>query len=527
MGKSIINEPDSNGVTMTVTEVTPLRCLQIEDSESDAALIFRMLKKARFKVQGERVESAAELKTALKRQPWDIIIGDFHLPGFDAYKALNILQETGLDIPFIGVSGKVGNEIAAEIMKRGAADYLTKNSLERLVPVIRRELREAEVRRERKLTEAALNTEKERLWATLNSIGEAVISTDAQGTVTTLNPAAEEFTRWSNEEAVRRPLAKIFRLHDPDTRKSSPCPAAWVLKTGEKLESSNPLLMTDRHGGARKVSYSALPIKNDFNEIMGAILVFRDVSNDEQLNEVLHSSNRLKTIGAVASEIAHDFSNLISSIFGNIELAQEYCRRKNLKKIMERLESTLKIFTEARNLTCQLLSLAHSGKPDFQAASVSTILDQSARLTLRGSNIAYELHLPKDLWQCNIDRNRMTLVFDNLLLNARQAMTKGGKVNISVENLPADSSAKPSQISGDAVCVAICDSGPGFEQKNHPDSPQNAFIKKEPSEQGLGLSCVYSIMKQHGGHVRVESQVGKGTTFHLYIPRYKADSETD
>ncbi|EKD84145.1 MAG: Sensor protein, partial [uncultured bacterium] len=136
---------------MTVAATTTLRCLQIEDSESDAALIFRMLKKARFKVQGERVESASELRTALSRQPWDVIIADFHLPSFDAYKALHILQETGLDIPFIGVSGKVGNEIAAEIMKRGAADYLTKNSLERLVPVIRRELREAETRRSRKL----------------------------------------------------------------------------------------------------------------------------------------------------------------------------------------------------------------------------------------------------------------------------------------------------------------------------------------------------------------------------------------
>ncbi|PKL38758.1 MAG: hypothetical protein CVV41_22080 [Candidatus Riflebacteria bacterium HGW-Riflebacteria-1] len=507
---------------MTVTEATPLRCLQIEDSENDAALILRMLKKARFKVQGERVESAAELKTALMRQPWDVIIGDFHLPGFDAYKALSILHETGLDIPFIGVSGKVGNEIAAEIMKRGAADYLTKNSLERLVPVIRRELREAEARRNRKLTEAALSVEKERLWATLSSIGEAVISTDAQCTVTFLSPNAEKFTSWPTDEAVRRPLNQIFRVLDPNTKTACPCPVAWVLKTGEKLDSPNPLLMNDRHGGERKVSYSALPLKNDFNEIIGAILVFRDVTDEEHLTAALHSANRLKSIGAVASEIAHDFGNFISSIFGNIELAQEYARRKNLKKVMERLSSALKIFTEARDLTCQLLNLAHRGKPEFTVASVVPVLRQSVRLTMHGASFDHELHLPDDLWHCAIDKNRIALVFDNLLLNARQATPKDGKIRITATNLPAGSTNMPTQIKGDAVCIAICDSGPGFSLKHVSQPKSSSFVKNEASESGLGLSSAYSIIKQHGGHIKVESDAGKGTTFYLYIPRHDA-----
>ena len=507
---------------MTVAEATPLRCLQIEDSESDAALIFRMLKKARFKVQGERVESAAELKTALMRQPWDVIIGDFHLPGFDAYKALSILHETGLDIPFIGVSGKVGNEIAAEIMKRGAADYLTKNSLERLVPVIRRELREAEARRNRKLTEAALSVEKERLWATLSSIGEAVISTDAQCTVTFLSPNAEKFTCWATDEAARKPLKDVFRILDPKTKKLCPCPVTWVLKTGEKLESPEPLLMNDRHGSERKVSYSALPLKNDFNEVIGAILVFRDVTDEEQLTAALHSANRLKSVGAIASEIAHDFSNFISSIFGNIELAQEYARRKNLKKVMERLSSALKIFNEARDLTCQLLNLAHRGKPDFTVASVVPVLRQSARLTLSGASLDHDLQLPDDLWHCAIDKNRIALVFDNLLLNARQATPKGGKIIITARNLPSNSADMSTQIKGDAVCIAICDSGPGFSQKPFSQSEGSSFVKNESSESGLGLSSAYSIIKQHGGHIIVKSDVGKGTTFFLYLPRHKA-----
>ncbi|MBU1107139.1 MAG: response regulator, partial [Candidatus Riflebacteria bacterium] len=114
----------------------PLQCLLVEDSESDAAIIIRLLEKADFKVQAERVESSNDMQTALTRQPWDIIIADYCLPGFDGGKALRVLKESGRDIPFISVSGQMGEETAVEMMKQGAADYLTKNHLERLASAV-------------------------------------------------------------------------------------------------------------------------------------------------------------------------------------------------------------------------------------------------------------------------------------------------------------------------------------------------------------------------------------------------------
>ncbi|MBU1108752.1 MAG: response regulator [Candidatus Riflebacteria bacterium] len=504
----------------------PLHCLQVEDSESDAALIVRLLKKAKFQVHGERVESAKDLRAALIRQHWDIIIADFHLPSFDAYKALSVLQETGLDIPFIGISGKMGNEIAAEMMNRGAADYMTKNNLERLVPVVIRELREAETRKNRKIAEAALAAEKERLWTTLCNIGEAVITTDIQGTITLLNPAAEKATRWSTVEATNRSLSEVFKLLNPHTRKPCPNPAKLSLETGDRQESHCPNLLIDRHGVEHMVTYSALPIKGGSNEVIGVILVFRDVTEKEKIGEILRNSNKLKSIGIVASEIAHNFSNFLSSIMGNIELAQEYCRRKNLTKAMERLSLTLNIFNSAKDMTQQLFTLAQGRKPILKAMSIGPILCQSARFVLRGSKIVYEIHLPESLWFCDLDENQMGLVLDNILLNSRKAMPEGGSISIAVENMPAGSPDIPAQISGDVVRVSIFDTGSGIGPERLPCVSDPSFIDKQCLENELELSSVYSVIKQHGGLVVVESQIGKGTTFLLYIPRSKTGLPT-
>ena len=135
---------------------TPLRVLLVEDSESDAALIVRHLTMADYDVRWERVETAGQMRAALEQPDWDIVIADYMLPGFDAPAALAILQQTGLDLPFAVVSGHIGEETAVALMKAGAHDYLMKNHLARLAPVVERELGEARMRRERRRGEEKL-----------------------------------------------------------------------------------------------------------------------------------------------------------------------------------------------------------------------------------------------------------------------------------------------------------------------------------------------------------------------------------
>src|SRR5664279_3228674 len=141
------------------------RVLQVEDSESDAALMVRLLEKSGYRVRAERVEEADPMRQALAREDWEVVIADFHLPQFDAVAALDFLHQSGRDIPFIVVSGMIGEDRAVEMMRAGAHDYVLKDRIARLVPAVQREIREHQSRVERRRTEAQLRDRDE--WLAL------------------------------------------------------------------------------------------------------------------------------------------------------------------------------------------------------------------------------------------------------------------------------------------------------------------------------------------------------------------------
>jgi len=143
----------------------PLRVLQVEDSENDAALVERILRKSGCAVYSERVVSGQEMKEALAAQPWDLIVADYRLPEFGAPSALSLLHESGQDIPFIVVSGAMGEDVAVAMMRAGAQDYLLKNDLARLAPAVEREMRDLRTRRERERAELALRESEKQLAA--------------------------------------------------------------------------------------------------------------------------------------------------------------------------------------------------------------------------------------------------------------------------------------------------------------------------------------------------------------------------
>src|SRR3990172_2235417 len=153
---------------------TSLAVLMVEDSESDAQLIIRLLKKAGYDVVSEQVETAEQMRAAWGKGAWDIVISDYSLPQFDGRAALTLLRETGQDIPFIVVSGAIGEETAAAMMKAGAHDYLLKGNLARLAPAVERELAQAETRRERTRAEQALREREHRLSSIYDTVADVI-----------------------------------------------------------------------------------------------------------------------------------------------------------------------------------------------------------------------------------------------------------------------------------------------------------------------------------------------------------------
>jgi PAS domain S-box-containing protein len=196
---------------------TTLRVLIIEDSESDAGLILRHLERAGYVPFHERVETAAAMKAAMQRQEWDIVFADYNMPEFDALAALRLVQESGPDIPFIVVSASIGEDTAVAMMKAGAHDYVVKSNLARLIPAVQRELGDAEVRRRRRLAEEALQRSEERYRVLYEDNPSMYFTTDAEGTVLSVNRFGAEELGYSAEELVGRPVLTVFH---PDDREA-------------------------------------------------------------------------------------------------------------------------------------------------------------------------------------------------------------------------------------------------------------------------------------------------------------------
>lgn len=261
----------------------PLDVLIIEDVEDDAELVLLRLRQAGYQPRHIRVQSATAVQEALRRQPWDIVISDYAMPSFSGLDALRIVRQFDRDLPFILVSGTVGEEFAVDAMRSGANDYILKDNLTRLVPAIDRELREAVERRQRRHAEEALYQERERALVTLHSIGDGVITTSKEGLVDYLNPVAENVTGWTYGEAQGRLLTEVLPLVSEATRQPVTSPAEICLRTGSVVSLEENVLLINRHGEEFHIEDSAAPIFDSDDNIIGVVLVFHDVTQERRM----------------------------------------------------------------------------------------------------------------------------------------------------------------------------------------------------------------------------------------------------
>lgn len=249
--------------------------------------------------------------------------------------------------------------------------------------------------------------------------------------------------------------------------------------------------------------------------IAGYQSVVRDMTERKQLEEERIKASKIESLGILAGGIAHDFNNILTSILGNISLSQEFFNNKDKgKRILLKAQNAC---VQAKNLTNQLLTFSKGGAPVKETASVSEIIKESASFSLIGSNVLCEFSIPDDLWQVEIDKGQIIEVINNLIINAAQAMPEGGKIVIRAQNTAiGDKSAMPLK-KGDYVKITINDTGTGIHPDHLPKIFDPYFTTKEGGS-GLGLAITFSIIKRHGGHITVHSQLGTGTTFTLYIP---------
>ncbi|MHC1709989.1 MAG: ATP-binding protein [Methanomassiliicoccales archaeon] len=360
-----------------------------------------------------------------------------------------------------------------------------------------------------------LDRERDRLRITLESIGDGVIATDINGTVTLLNGVAEKLTGFSKELAVGKHINEIFRIIDEGTGAPRTNPIEKVLKMGCVVELTNHTALICRDGTRYNIADSGAPIKTLEGETVGVILVFRDVTNESLLSSEITRLQRMESIGMLAGGIAHDFNNLLMGIYGKISLAKELMDSSSrASHILDEAERSMNI---AKGLSSQLLTFSKGGAPLMDREDPRKIMESSLGLILSGSDVAFQLRSEEGLWDIKADPVQITQVFNNLLRNAIEAMSKDRNIIVELNNFTMRGNERMPLEPGKYVMVRITDHGVGIAPENLPRIFDPYYTTKSKNA-GLGLSIVHSIVKKHDGHMSVESQLGKGTTFTIYIP---------
>jgi PAS domain S-box-containing protein len=499
-----------------------LRLLQIEDSESDAGMILRLLKQAGFEVSSHRVEDAEGLRHALEDPGWDLIIADYCLPGFDAPGALRILQECGQDIPCIVVSGMMGEDTAVEMMKFGAHDYLTKNNLTRLVPAVERELAEAASRRETRQAQEELRESEERLALAVEATQLGTFDFYPQTGKLIWSKFARQHYGVSSETAVTYDTF-LRGLHPADRdRVTQTLQDALRYENGGEYGQEYRTMGID-DGQERWLSSRGRVFFDGQSQAVRVVGVIQNITDRKRLEQQLVQSQKLESVGRLAGSIAHDFNNLLTIINGYAHLVlAEMGPQDALRDSMEELS---KAAMQAAALTRQLVSFSRKQVAEPKTIVVNDFVKDYEKMLRRllGETIEVVLSLDPLAGAFRADPGQIGQVLMNLAVNAKDAMPSGGKLVIETSNQVVDDSFARANLyvsPGQYVVLTVTDSGTGMsaEVKSHLFEP--FYTTKEPGKgTGLGLSTVYGIVvDQSGGSILASSEPGRGTSFKLYFP---------
>lgn len=489
-----------------------IHLLLIEDSADDAELILREVRKGGFAVTSTRIETAAELTTALQQGGWDLILSDYSLPGFSGLTALDILTAAGLDLPFIIVSGAIGEETAVQLMRAGAKDYVRKEKLARLVPVLRRELGDAASRKERLIAEAALKASRQEEEATrskidhiIKSIPDGLLVCDKDNRIVLMNNVAEGLLDLAGSAAINQSISRVF----PDNELRKQLFDIRAAASNKPLTSYLKLLRED--GTPLHVVQARTSLmKDQAGEISGTVTILSDVTRERELD-------RLKS--EFISTAAHELNTPLAIIIGYLELllkpavpggftaekereflAEIYGKSLYLAEIVDELLDLSRIESgqglRLHKEGCHLAALITKTAEQIQTQTSQHRLD-----------VVLPAELPEELL---LDCRKISEVLENLLSNAVKYSPRGGIIRVSGTLIP-----------GYFECT-IADEGIGISPAEMPKVFEK-FYRVDGSDTavrglGLGLCIARQIVEAHGGTIRLESKLGMGTRAIFTLP---------
>ena len=492
-----------------------LELLLLEDSQDDADLVLRALRKSGLQVNVRRVQTRETFQKAMDDGGWDLVLSDFNLPGFNGREALELFRTHDPETPFILVSGEIGEERAAELMRHGANDFVRKDRLERLAPAIERELREYALRRSHQEAMARLL----RLGQALEQSGDEVVMADAEGRITYVNPAFTASTGFSLAEATgRHPLALLgdpldIELHEVllgSIRDSG----TWQGRFRGRKKDGEVILLESR----------ITAIRNDQGAVAGFIGTHRDVTRQVELELHMEQAQRLEAIGTLAGGIAHDFNNLLMAIRGFAEIAK---LRSGEPKLASSLDGILQATDRARDLVQQILAFSRSKAGERKPVAVEGVLNEAMRFIRASvpSSITIRLHVSSAV-AVLADPSELQRIIVNLCTNGVLAMRGGtGLLTVDLDEIAIDDS-RPPLGAGRYARLRVADNGCGMAPEVMARVFEPFFTTRPTTGgTGMGLSVVHGLVNSMNGLISVESTPGQGTLFEVLLPAYALVAE--
>ncbi len=485
----------------------PLRILHLEDDLDDREFVAEAIEEKGIVCEFTYVQTEVEFRAALQHFPFDLIFSDYSIPGFSGNSALAIVRKEYPEIPYIFISGTIGEMRAIESFKNGATDYVLKDHIDKIVPAMQRALSEVDERDRRERAE-------QRFYEMAENIRDAFwIATPDRKRFLYASPAFEVI--WG------RPLLEdhIQEFSDAVTpeNRAAVSEAHARLISGKDYRVEYRIVRPD--STERWVEERGYPVRDRWGEIDRAVGVLVDITERKQLEARLSQSHKMEALGQLASGVAHDFNNLLSIVMGHAELLLHTGQYS--KSSLECIHAAGK---RGVDLTRRLLAFSRKEAMQFKEINLKATIEEIVQLLQSsiGRHIRLELNLCSDLPALHADQSMIEQVLMNLVINARDAMPQGGCIRIATqlasfgpESLAPNSEARP----GEFICMSVEDSGSGIPAHIMPHIFEPFYTTKEPGKgTGLGLATVFSVVKEHNGWVSVESEFGKGTTFRIYLP---------
>jgi PAS domain S-box-containing protein len=505
-----------------------LRLLIVEDSEDDALLAVRELRRAGYDVKFERVETATAMAVALEQQTWDLVIADYSLPQFTGAAALELLQSTGLDVPFIIISGSIGEDLAVAVMKSGAHDYMMKGTIKRLVPSVERELRDAEVRRQRRQAEEALHDSEARKAAIFDSALDSIITIDHTGNIIEFNPQAERTFRYNRVEVVGMSMADLILPRSIRERHNQAL--ARYFSTGEGAIVGKRIELTAmRSDGAEfPIELSFTSISTKARPMLTAYI--RDLTEQKRQEEIrersreleeqnlrIQEANRLKS--EFLANMSHELRTPLNGVIGFAEVLIDGKAGPTNPVQEEFLNDILTSGRHLLQLINNVLDLAkiEAGKMELQRETfaIKKVIDEVCAIMKPAASkrdILISIEASPRVNLVTLDQLKFKQVLYNLLSNAVKFSHDGGEVKVVV-----------GLDSREQLQLQIKDSGIGIKKEDLPrifrefEQLDSGAARRFPGT-GLGLALTKRIIELHNGSITVQSEFARGSTFIVALP---------